>query len=130
MNSKDNSVPSRELRPPHRNCPKQLGAGCPSLVQECLKNSLQAIELGRLAEDLYTQVSGHLDAARASIYLGGLGVAREHAASSLTLAEKLSDRVFLELTLGAYETVCRFEGVFQIAREFSDRGLAKPRAIA
>ena len=79
-------------------------------------------ELGRLAEDLYTQVSGHIDAARVSIYLGELGVAREHAASSLTLAEKLSDRVFLELTLGAYETVCRFEGVFQIAREFSDRG--------
>ncbi len=93
-----------------------------------MKNSLQAIELGRLAEDLHTQVSGHLDAARVSIYLGELGVAREHAASSL--AEKLGDRVFLELTLGAYETDCRFEGVFQIAREFSDRGLAKPRAIA
>ena len=95
-----------------------------------MKNSLQAIELGRLAEDLYTQASGHLDDARVSIYLGELGIAREHAASSLTLAEKLGDRVFLELPLGAYETVCRFEGVFQIAREFSDRGLAKPRAIA
>ncbi len=68
------------------------------------------------------QVSGHLDAARASQYLGDLEAAKEHSASSLTLAEKLGDRVFLELTLGAYETVCRFEGVFQIAREFSDRG--------
>ena len=99
-------------------------------MEECLKRRLQPTELGRLAEDLYAQVSGHLDAARVSIYLGVLGVAREHAASSLTLAEKLSDRVFLELTLGAYETVCRFEGVFQIARELSDRGLAKPRAVA
>ncbi|MCZ6564069.1 MAG: hypothetical protein O6948_14305, partial [Deltaproteobacteria bacterium] len=95
-----------------------------------LEEQPQAIELGRLAEDLYTQVSGHLNAARVSIYLGELGVAREHAASSLTLAEKLSDRVFLELTLGGYETVCRFEGVFQIARELSDRGLAEPRAVA
>ena len=72
-------------------------------MRECLKNSLQAIELGRLAEDLYTQASGHLDDARVSIYLGELGIAREHAASSLTLAEKLGDRVFLELTLGALQ---------------------------
>ena len=56
MNSKDNSVTSRELRPSHRNCRKQLGAGCPSLVEECLKSSLQAIELGRLAETRIAEI--------------------------------------------------------------------------
>ena len=66
-------------------------------TQDCLSNSLRAIELGRLADDLYTQVSGHLDAARASTLLGELGVAIEYAASSLLLAEKLGGRFgFLE----------------------------------
>ena len=97
--------------------------------QECLSNSLQAIELGRLTDDLFTQVSGRLDAARASRALGELGVAKEHAVSSLTLAEKLGDRVLLDLALRINETVWRLEGAFQTARGFSDRGLAvSPRS--
>ncbi len=80
--------------------------------RECLRNSLRAIELGRL------------DAARAATQLGELEMAKEHAASSLTLAEKLGDRVFLDVTLRINETIWRMEGALQTARDFSDRSLA------
>ena len=91
---------------------------------DCLSNCLRAIELGRLTDDLYSQVNGHIDAARVSTMSGELGVAKEHASSSLLLAEKLGDRVFLDLTLRINETIWRLEGVFPTARDFSDRGLA------
>ena len=93
-------------------------------IQESLGNSLGAIELGRLTDDLFTQVSGYLEAARASTLLGELGVAKEQAASSLTLAEKLGDRTFLDQTLSVNESVWRLEGSFPTARDFSGRGLA------
>ena len=91
--------------------------------RECLKNSARAIESGRLTDDLYTQVSGHLDATRAAMYLGELN-AKEHAASALILAEKLGDRVLLDLALRSNETAWRLEGAFQTARDFSDRALS------
>jgi tetratricopeptide (TPR) repeat protein len=47
----------------------------------------------------------------------------------LLFAEKLGDRVFLELALRINETVWRMEGAFQTVRDFSDRGLAvSPRS--
>jgi len=98
-------------------------------LQDCLRNSLRAIELGRLADDLYSQVSGRRDAAQVSIQLGELRAAKEHAVSLLTLAEQLGDRVFLDLALRTNESMWRFEGFFQTARDFSDRGLAvSPRS--
>ena len=97
--------------------------------QESLSSCLRAIELGRLAADLFTQVSGHLDAARASRALGELEMAKEHASSSLLLAEKLGDRLFLDLALRVNETVWRLEGAYQTARDFSNRGLVvSPRS--
>ena len=91
--------------------------------QESLETSLRATELALIANDSYAELSGHVDAARASHYLGEIATVKEHAVAALSLAERLRDHIWLELTNRTSGSIALLEGDWLAARGFIDRGL-------
>jgi DNA-binding CsgD family transcriptional regulator/tetratricopeptide (TPR) repeat protein len=92
--------------------------------QEGLEEARRAIALAGRLGDQQAAWRAHLDAARILIYTGEVGVAQQHAAAALELAERLRGRYQLELSFRYNATLLRLQGDWQGARELSDRGLA------
>jgi tetratricopeptide (TPR) repeat protein len=92
--------------------------------QECLAKSLRAIELARRVDDLRSEVTARLEASSALGCLGDPEGARQHGAETLALAERLRDRYWLSSALFGLTSPSYFQGDWQAARDFSDRGLA------
>ncbi|MCI0799262.1 MAG: AAA family ATPase, partial [Chloroflexi bacterium] len=90
---------------------------------DCLENSLRAIELSsRLG--LQEDASLQWYAVRVLIALGNPAEARIHATVQLELLEKYGRKADIAQALHGHEVLAQFEGKWEAAREFSDRGLA------
>ena len=93
--------------------------------QDCLDNSLRAIELYRRSDfQGYESIHAEWFAVRALIALGDIPEARLHAAAQLEMAEKYAEKTSIAQALEAHEVFAHLDGDFESAREISDRGLA------
>ena len=97
-----------------------------SRYQDSLRNSLRAIQLiARSNEyELDSYDRPHRSAARALLALGDIEAAEPHAAAYLAQAEQHHDRFTVIQALHLNEVLAYLKGNMEIAREFSDRGLA------
>jgi tetratricopeptide (TPR) repeat protein len=91
---------------------------------ESLRKSLRALELARRVDDLRSEVTARNEASSALGCLGDPEGARQHAAESLALAERLRDRFWLSSAFAELTNLSYYQGDWQAARDFSDRGLA------
>ncbi len=92
--------------------------------KECLEYSLRAIAQGNIISQIQHDHSGHWWAAVALIALGDLEEAWPHATSQLETAEQLGIRFRIAQALHVNEVLAHFQGSWETARDFSDRGLA------
>jgi len=90
---------------------------------EGLERSLEAIQLASRANEPFIEVAARFWAWDNLTFSGQLQALRPHAESMLVLANKLNDRYWLSSALFINENLCRFEGDFNLAREYSDRAL-------
>ena len=92
--------------------------------EEAISRASQAIELSGQAGGLRTeaQLRGLAGLIRSAV--ADSEGARYHAAAALEVSERLRDRTWFLFALWANESICRLQGHWQSAREFSDRGLA------
>ena len=91
--------------------------------QGTVEKSLRIIELARQLDDLAAEVVAQHRVASILSQTGDLEGARSYGSTMLALAEKLGDRQWLTNALWRNENICRLEGDWQAARDFSDRGL-------
>jgi tetratricopeptide (TPR) repeat protein len=102
--------------------------------QEALNKSLRAIELGHRVDDPHSEVAAHYFAAWTLMAVGDPARARLHSGPFMTLADGLRDRAWLMNALMTNSKLSQLEGEWQVARDFSDRGLAvspmDPRLLA
>ncbi len=91
--------------------------------QETASRTSQAIELAGRAGDLRVEAQVRSYAGLVRDTLGDFEGAHYHAEAALAVAERLRDRTWLVFALWSNETLCRLQGDWQAAREFSDRGL-------
>ncbi|MFQ6029367.1 MAG: LuxR C-terminal-related transcriptional regulator, partial [Dehalococcoidia bacterium] len=97
--------------------------------QEVLQKSLRAIELAQRVQDPHTEIFSRFLAMYTSTAMGDLAGASEHCLNMLTQAERARDRGFLAMACLTNLFLCRHQGDWPAAREFSDRGLAaEPKA--
>lgn len=92
--------------------------------EQCLENSLKAIELGRRVSQIGRDHGGHFWAAVALVALGDLEGAWPHAGAQLESAEKRGGHYRVVQALFVSEAIAHLQGDWQKAREFSARGLA------
>ncbi|MCI0867469.1 MAG: hypothetical protein J4N89_13090, partial [Chloroflexi bacterium] len=92
--------------------------------RECLEKGLQAIELAQRAHDPHAEVLARYSATLSCIALGDLGEMRRHTEAIIPLAESLRDRFWMAGAIRCKESVCRFEGDWNAARELNEQGLA------
>ena len=81
------------------------------------------MELAQRVSDTEAEVNARLNAARALQDLGELAEARVHAEAALPLAERLRHRQWITTALRTSESVHQLVGDWNVARDFSDRGL-------
>ena len=92
--------------------------------QPSLVRSLGAIKLARGAEELVAEVDARYCAAITLAFTGISEQAHIHAEAGLAQAEILRDRFWLASALWASELVSELSGQWNVARDFSDRGLS------
>ncbi|PKB63658.1 MAG: hypothetical protein BZY80_06220 [SAR202 cluster bacterium Io17-Chloro-G2] len=92
--------------------------------QEARSRTSQAIELSGRAGDLRAEAQVRSYAGLVRTLLSDSEGARHHAEAALEVAERLRDHTWLVFALWSNETLCRLQGDWQAAREFSGRGLA------
>lgn len=83
-----------------------------------------AIELASHADDLFSENLSRRWAARASMSIGNLEEAGRYGAGSLDLCVKLRDNFEVASTLTDLANLSYFQGNWDAARDFSNRGLA------
>ena len=92
--------------------------------KQCLKRSLEALEISKRIPDLLRITAAHHLAQEALIARGAFSRGHRHAVNGLAAAEQVKDRFWLMLACAAnqrYRIAC---GDWRGARDFSDRGLA------
>ena len=92
--------------------------------QEARSRTAQAIELADQASDLRAEAQVRSYAGLVRILSGDFEGAHYHTQAALSVAERLRYRTWLIFALSGNEFLCRLQGDWQAAREFSDRGLA------
>ena len=92
--------------------------------RESLEQVVRAIELATLNDEPRAESELRQGAVFASLGIGHLEEARAHATAMIGLAERLGDRNRWATSSFVNLLVSCFEGKWQAAREFGDRGLA------
>jgi len=93
-------------------------------LKQCLKRSLEALEISRQIPDLLRITAAHHLAQEALIAKGAFSRGRRHAANGLAAATQVQDRYWLILACAANQRYRIARGDWRGARDFSDRGLA------
>ncbi len=93
-------------------------------IKQCLKRSLEALEISRRIPDLLRITAAHHLAQEALIARGAFSRGRRHAVNGLAAAEQVQDRFWLMLAYAANHRYRIASGDWRGARDFSDRGLA------
>jgi DNA-binding CsgD family transcriptional regulator len=98
--------------------------------QECLDNSLKAIQLSGQVDDLTSRLCAHFWAGNSLLQLGKPEEVEPHAENMLALAEKLRDRLWLARGCFLAAMLAQLRGDFPSARDFSDRAsVLDPRDV-
>ena len=90
---------------------------------EGLGKAQRALELAGRIGDLHGEVSAHYWATLAFRNMGDIEGARVHAGAMLEPAARIRDRFLLASSMLSNESICRLEGNWPAARDFSDQGL-------
>ena len=93
-------------------------------LREGVEKGLKAIELARRVSDPLSEVMARFVVATAMYVMGDAEAATLHAASSLTVAEKVRERQWQAAAYWINETVSRLRGKWSEARASSHRGLS------
>lgn len=93
-------------------------------LKQCLKRSLEALEISRQIPDLLRITAAHHLAQEALIARGSFSQGYRHAVNGLAAAEQVQDRFWLMLACAANHRYRIARGDWRGARDFSDRGLA------
>lgn len=93
-------------------------------LKQCLKRSLEALEISHRIPDLLRITAAHHLAQEALIARGAFSRGHRHAINGLAAAEKVQDRFWLMLSYAANHRYRIARGDWRGARDFSDRGLA------
>ena len=93
-------------------------------LKQCLKRSLEALEISRQIPDLLRITAAHHLAQEALIARGAFSRGHRHAVNGLAAAEQVQDRFWLMLACAANHRYRIARGDWRGARDFSDRGLA------
>jgi len=91
--------------------------------RESVDKGRRAIEIAQQSKDLRAEVVTHRWVSSACCISGNTAGALLHSIEILPAAERLGDRFYLALSLGASENVLGLQGDWVRAREFSDRGM-------
>ena len=91
--------------------------------QETVAKGLRVIELARRAEDQVSEVSAKFWGGFALLSAGDSKEVQQHASAMLATTENLRDRSWLARALWLNELASSYEGDWQAAREFNQRGL-------
>ena len=91
--------------------------------RKCIENGLQAIDLARRADAPYSEADARWCTIQCLWSFGDLGAAKVHAEAMLELAETLRDRIWLASAYLGGQIPAQLEGLWSVARDFSDRGL-------
>lgn len=92
--------------------------------QRTEEDGQRVIALASRSADPLSEVTARFWAGVALLGIGESKQAREHSAAMLSAAEGLRDRFWLATTLWFNELASLFEGDWQAAREFNERGLS------
>jgi DNA-binding CsgD family transcriptional regulator len=91
---------------------------------ESLEKSLSATELTNLVDDPYAAFLAHYSAFLCLWMMGDLGGMQQHAASTLTVADRLRDRYSMAAATWFLEWPILLEGNWNAARDYNERSLA------
>ena len=91
--------------------------------QETIVKGSRAIDLARLAADQNLELSTRFWVGVALLSAGDLKEAQPHASTMLSIAENVRDRYQLATALWLNERSSMYEGNWQDAKDFNDRGL-------
>ena len=91
---------------------------------DALEKALRALDLARDTDDPVGEHTGRFFAVLALREIGNSEEAERHALAALDVAEKLKDRTRVAFALHANESINSFQGNWETARSYSDRGLA------
>ena len=92
--------------------------------RESVDKTMRVVELARLVNDPYVEMTAQLEALRNLNILGESKRAEEHAEAALALAERLRVRASLSTVLRSVLTHYRLVGDWERAGQVADRGLA------
>ena len=91
--------------------------------QDSLEKHLRAIEIARQSDDLESAMLAHRFAATSLLVMGDVKGARSYVAGALAAVDKLRARDWTAITLSFACEMARLEGEWEMARNFSERGL-------